>query len=48
MNAKAVKKLRQVIRKEQVGNFNEFAETINSAPFKLRIKIAIKIIFKKL
>lgn len=48
MNAKAVKKLRQAIRKEQVGSFNEFAETIDSAPFRLRIKIAIKIIFKKL
>lgn len=48
MNAKAVKKLRQAIRKEQVGSFNEFAETINSAPLKLRIKIAMKIIFKKL
>ena len=48
MDAKAVKKIRQAIRKEQVGSFNEFAETINSAPFRLRIKIAIKIIFKKL
>lgn len=48
MNAKAVKKLRQAIRKEQVGSFNEFAETINSAPFRLRIKIAMKIIFRKL
>ena len=48
MNAKAVKKLRQAIRKEQVVSFNEFAETINSAPIRLRIKIAMKIIFKKL
>ena len=48
MNAKAVKKLRQIVKKQQVESFNEFAETINSAPFKLRIKIAMKIIFKKL
>lgn len=48
MNAKAVKKLRQIVKKQQVGSINEFAETINSAPFKLRIKIAMKIIFKKL
>lgn len=48
MNNKAVKKLRQVVRKQQVGSFSEFAETIDSAPLKIRLKIAIKIIFKKL
>lgn len=48
MNAKQIKKLRQVVRKQQAGNFDEFADTINSAPFRLRVKIAIKIIFRKL
>ena len=48
MNNKAVKKLRQVVRKQQVGSFSEFAETIDSAPLKIRLKIVIKIIFKKL
>lgn len=48
MNSKQVKKLRKVIRKEQVGSFQEFAETINTAPLKLRVKIAFKILIKKL
>ena len=48
MNSKQVKKLRKVIKKEQVGSFQEFAETINASPLKLRLKIAFKIIFKKL
>ena len=48
MNGKQIKKLRKQIKRAQVGSFGEFAETINSAPFKLRIKIAMKIIFKKL
>ena len=48
MNSKQIKKLRKEIKKAQVGNFNEFAETINASPLKLRIKIAIKIIFRKL
>lgn len=48
MNSKQVKKLRKEIKKAQIGNFNEFAETINASPLKLRIRIATKIIFKKL
>lgn len=44
MNSKAVKKLRQIVRKEQVASFKEFAETIDSAPLKLRLKIALKIL----
>lgn len=48
MNSKQVKKIRKAIRKEQVGSFEEFAETINSAPLKLRVKIAFKILIKKL
>ena len=48
MNSKQVKKLRKVIRKEQVGSFQEFADTINTAPLKLRVKIAFKILIKKL
>lgn len=48
MNGKQVKKLRRIVKDAQVGNFHEFAETINASPLKLRIKIATKIIFKKL
>ena len=48
MNGKQIKKLRKEIKRVQVGNFSEFADTINSAPLKLRIKIAVKILRKKL
>ena len=48
MNGKQIKKLRQAVRREQVGSFGEFAETINSSPLKLRIKIAVKILQGKL
>ena len=39
MNGKQIKKFRKEVKRAQVGNFSEFAETINSAPLKLRIKI---------
>ena len=48
MNSKQVKKIRKIIKKEQVGSFQEFADTINTAPLKLRVKIAFKILIKKL
>ena len=48
MNGKQIKKLRKEVKRAQVGDFLEFAETINSAPLKLRIKIAVKILRKKL
>ena len=48
MNGKQIKKLRKEVKLAQVGSFSEFAETINSAPLKLRIKIAVKILRKKL
>lgn len=48
MNSKQVKKLRKAIKKAQIGSFKEFAETIDSAPFRLRLKIIFKILFKKL
>ena len=48
MNGKQIKKIRNEIKKAQVGGFNEFAETINSAPLKLRIKTAVKILRGKL
>lgn len=44
MNGKQIKKLRQAVKKAQVGSFSEFAETINASPLKLRIKIAVKIL----
>ena len=48
MNAKTIKKIRKEIKRAQVGGFDEFAETINSAPLKLRIKTAVKILRGKL
>lgn len=48
MNGKQIKKLRKEIKRVQVGSFSEFAETINTAPFRLRLKIAIKILRAKL
>lgn len=48
MNAKQVKKLRKIVKIAQVGSFGEFAETINASPLKLRLKIIIRILFKKL
>lgn len=48
MNGKQTKKLKQIVKRAQVGSFSEFAETINTAPFKLRLKIAVKILRKKL
>jgi hypothetical protein len=48
VNGKQIKKLRKEIKRAQVGSFSEFAETINTAPFKLRLKIAVKILRKKL
>jgi hypothetical protein len=48
LNGKQIKKLRKEIKRAQVGSFSEFAETINTAPFKLRLKIAVKILRKKL
>jgi hypothetical protein len=48
VNGKQTKKLRKEIKRAQVGSFSEFAETINTAPFKLRLKIAIKILRAKL
>jgi hypothetical protein len=48
VNGKQTKKLRKEIKRAQVGSFSEFAETINTAPFKLRLKIAVKILRKKL
>ena len=48
MNGKQIKKLRKEIKRAQVGSFSEFAETIDNAPFRLRLKIAIKILRAKL
>ena len=48
MNGKQIKKLRKEIKRAQVGSFGEFAETINTAPFRLRLKIAFKILRAKL
>ena len=48
MNSKQVKRLRKEIKKAQIGSFKEFAETIDSAPLRLRLKIIFKILFKKL
>jgi ribosomal protein S25 len=48
VNEKQIKKLRKEIKRAQVGSFSEFAETINTAPFKLRLKIAFKILRAKL
>jgi hypothetical protein len=48
VNAKQIKKIRKEIKRAQVGSFSEYAETINTAPFKLRLKIAVKILRKKL
>ena len=48
MNGKQIKKLRKEIKRVQVGSFSEFAETINAAPIRLRIKIAIKVLMAKL
>lgn len=44
MNSKTVKKLRQLVRKEQVGGFNEFTDAINKSPLKLRVQIALKVL----
>ena len=43
-----MKKLKQIVKRAQVGNFKEFAETIDNAPFRLRLKIAFKILMAKL
>lgn len=48
MNGKQTKKLKQIVKRAQVGNFKEFAETIDNAPFRLRLKIAFKILRAKL
>lgn len=48
MNGKQTKKLKQIVKRAQVGSFSEFAETINAAPIRLRIKIAIKVLMAKL
>lgn len=48
MNGKQTKKLKQIVKRAQIGNFKEFAETIDNAPFRLRLKIAVKILRKKL
>ena len=48
MNGKQTKKLKQIVKRAQVGSFSEFAETIDSAPFRLRLKIAFKILRAKL
>lgn len=48
MNGKQIKKIRKEIKRAQVGSFDEFAETINAAPLKIRIKIAVKILRGKL
>ena len=48
MNGKQTKKLKQIVKRAQVGNFKEFAETIDNAPFRLRLKIAVRILRKKL
>lgn len=44
MNSKKVKKIRQIIRKEQIGGFTEFADAINKSPLRLRLRIALKVI----
>ena len=46
MNSKQVKKLRKEIKRAQIGSFKEFAETIDEAPLKLRLKIIFKIILR--
>jgi hypothetical protein len=48
VNAKQIKKLKQIVKRAQVGSFSEFAETIDNAPFRLRLKIAFKILRAKL
>lgn len=48
MNGKQIKKLRKEVKRAQVGSFGEFAEAINNSPLKIRIKIAVKILRKKL
>jgi hypothetical protein len=48
VNGKQIKKLRKEIKRAQVGSFSEFAETIKTEPFKLRLKIAFKILRAKL
>ena len=48
MNGKQTKKLKQIVKRAQVGSFSEFAEAINNSPLKIRIKIAVRILRKKL
>ena len=44
MNGKISKKVRKIARRD----FGEYAEAINKSPFRLRLKIAIKILRAKL
>lgn len=48
MNGKQTKKLKQIVKRAQVGSFSEFAEAINNSPLRIRIKIAVKILRGKL
>lgn len=47
MSSKA-KKSRQVVAQAEKATFRRFADYVDICPFRLRLKIAIKIIFKKL
>ena len=42
------KKGRRVVAQVETATFRRFADMVDVCPFRLRIKIAIKIIFKKL
>ena len=44
MNGKISKKVRKIAKR----NFGDFADVINHSPFRLRLKIAIKILRAKL
>lgn len=44
MNGKISKKVRKIAKR----NFGDFADVINNSPFKLRLKIALKILRAKL
>ena len=48
MNGKQIKKIRKEVKRAQVGSFGEFAEAINNSPLKIRIKIAVKILWGRL
>ena len=44
MNGKMSKKIRKVVKRD----FGEYAEAINKSPFRLRLKIALRVLRAKL